>query len=399
METRSIALVRGGVSLFTFLVANLIASRDGFAYLGEVAIVLGFVTIGSSLMALGIPEQIQKLVADVAVGNKGGVDKVEVPLYGMLLVGGAYYIYLMYGASGVGGSPSLRSVLMLFCILFSVLNECAARLLMQTGKYVLGQITSLMPVVVLWLAVFLNFVLKTELQIVWIFAFSWGVFSFFGYKVFRQSEIWSAQFVPVFFPGGVGLKSALVRLCISVYDSVLLIAFSGGDPKVSGVISYVFRLFGPIAILSTAATAISQSRQFSAKYSCGDDLKRKCVRGLLVNISLALIIFLVFYTIKKWGINIELPDGFSMNLYVFVLLVCVHRSLYISYQYTSQVAILESNAVVLLPLFFCFAAIAANGRFAVSYLSEAGLMAVVTIVSLVVSVGAVLLMPGKFANK
>lgn len=319
-------LVQAGNSLYAFICVSLIVYEGGVSYVGDAALSIAHMSICAAVIALGIPETIQKSI------GKNHNEQVSLPIYGMLFIGLIYFVFLIFYFNGKNESFVASSVIVL-CSFLMVLNESSARLCIQNKKYFLGQGVTSFPQFLMWTGLLYNFLGKQGFHPFFVILGSWLVVLFVSSRIFSL-YFFRGSYVFSLFPPTFGYGSAAARVSISIFEAMFVLMVGEKNSNIAGFISYIYRLFGPVSMFFSVVTSRVQQAQFSGVLTSGFLIKMSARNKLYINLLIGVLLTVVVWILADQG-DLQM----KMMWYLFVFFVCIHRSMYISFQYISQVGL------------------------------------------------------------
>jgi len=353
-------LIRGSIllvgiqaigSIIIFLASTYLVDKVGFSDFGKFSTIYGFFILISSLSALGLPEYFQVWVAKKSAER--GV--LNVPVVGYLFVILILFTALIFAILNQlivdWDLRPIHFVMLPFALIGFNASEMACRAGFQAGYIVIPQVISSSMSVFVWIWLVLSIYIGESVNIFTVLLFSYSMLGLpaFIYLLFRFHSADIKFFL--FLPSDLGKKAFLARVSMQMLDvAPLAVTQSLGVGALSGIYAYIFRLFGPIGMLSSSLIMQLQRNAFARSKYCQISIKPFILNLAVILLFGALLAMVSPFFLKETDNNIFGMGGGLQILLIF--LVCSYRAIFIAFQFLVQVYFQQINIISILGVIF-----------------------------------------------
>lgn len=334
------ASIQAGASLVTFGAAAFLARRMGIDELGQVGLLLSLITLGGTVISLGIAEQVQFAIAGAEAVKQDGPDRArlvveigaQVRLTAAILVVLAV-LYLSHAPFAHWAAIAACSTL---AGLFSVITEIAARVDFQHGHFGRGQLINSTSSLVFWVIEAVAAAIDMHVSHLMLALLAWGVVVVAAFFIMRSQDVVFRWAAAKSVAGPIQGPAFVSRLLIAGGTALpFMVLEAAGARSMAGVLSLVSRLLGPIGIVFSSVTLAVQRRAFRQPQQQAAQTWQACKVQMLASIGVALLIAVASCLVQTVGLyDLGISGVRWWIAAIFVLLL--HRGLSMAFQFSAQ---------------------------------------------------------------
>jgi hypothetical protein len=334
------ASIQAGASLVTFGAAAFLAKRLGIEELGQVGLLLSLITLGGTVISLGIAEQVQFAIAGAEAANQNGPGRAGLAVQIGAQVRLTAAILAVLAVLHLSYAPFAHWAAVAACSavagLFSVITEISARVDFQNGHFGRGQIINSASSLVFWVAEAAAAAMDMHLSHMMLALLAWGVVVVAAFFIMHSQSVAFRCTAVTSVAGPIQGPAFVSRLLIAGGTALpFMVLEAAGARSMAGVLSLVSRLLGPIGIVFSSVTLAVQRRAFRQPQQQAEQTWRACKVQMLVSIGVALLIAVASCLVQTMGLyDLGIAEVRWWIAAIFVLLT--HRGLSMAFQFSAQ---------------------------------------------------------------